>query len=269
MGCEVVGKALLYRFEVYELDTSRRELRCCGDLVPLQPQVFDLFFGIFDTKPRARGQQGRLFRYCLGRAHCSDSALTTRINAARSAIGDSGEVAAPDQDFLARAFVLSAAVREEGIRFAAPAGRAATGTPRSRSSRQPFDRRPAVHQHERRSRAGIFRRRHGGGDHYGAVALQLAVRDRAKLVVHLQGQKPMTSVSWARTRCALRARGKRPARRQSPRFAGQLIDASPAPISGRIASRGTPVMSSICRIALPRAWSRPSSRSCSSPRSSG
>ena len=47
-------------------------------------------------------------------------------------------------------------------------------------SRQALDRRPAIRQHERRSRAGVFLRRHGGGDHHGPVALSLAVRHRAQ-----------------------------------------------------------------------------------------
>ena len=38
------------------------------------------------------------------------------------------------------------------------------------ASRQAVDRGPAVPEHERRSGAGIFRRRHGRGDHHRAVA---------------------------------------------------------------------------------------------------
>jgi adenylate cyclase len=47
------------------------------------------------------------------------------------------------------------------------------------ASRQAVDRRPALPEYERRSRAGLFRGRHGGRDHHGAVAPALVIRDRA------------------------------------------------------------------------------------------
>ena len=50
--------------------------------------------------------------------------------------------------------------------------------PASRAPRQTLDRRAAVPEHVRRSGAGVFRRRHGRGHHHGAVALQVAVRNR-------------------------------------------------------------------------------------------
>ncbi len=44
-----------------------------------------------------------------------------------------------------------------------------------------------IREHERRPRAGVFRRRHGGRDHHGALARALAVRDRAQFELCLQG----------------------------------------------------------------------------------
>ena len=55
--------------------------------------------------------------------------------------------------------------------------------------RQAFDRRPAVPQHERRCRAGVFRRRHLRGHHHRPVEAVAAVRDRPQFVLHLQGQE--------------------------------------------------------------------------------
>ena len=63
---------------------------------------------------------------------------------------------------------------------------------RSAAARQAVDRGAAVPEHERRSRAGIFRRRHGRGHHHRAVALQVAVRDRPQFELHLQGHAPST-----------------------------------------------------------------------------
>ena len=51
------------------------------------------------------------------------------------------------------------------------------------------DRRPALRQHERRCRAGVFRRRHLRRHHHGSLEAVAAVRDRAQFVLHLQGQE--------------------------------------------------------------------------------
>ena len=51
---------------------------------------------------------------------------------------------------------------------------------RARLAGQALDRRFAFPEHERRSGAGIFRRRHGGGHHHRTVAFQVAVRHRAQ-----------------------------------------------------------------------------------------
>jgi adenylate cyclase len=55
-------------------------------------------------------------------------------------------------------------------------------------ARQAVHRRAAIPEHERRSRAGILRRRLGRGHHYGPVANQIAVRHRPQFELHLQGK---------------------------------------------------------------------------------
>ena len=85
---------------------------------------------------------------------------------------------------------------------------------RARPARQAVDRRAAVPEHERRSRAGIFRRRHGRGHHHRAVALQVAVRHRAQFELHLQGQGGRRQAGRPRARRALRARRQRAQGRQ-------------------------------------------------------
>ena len=52
----------------------------------------------------------------------------------------------------------------------------------------PVDRRPTLRQHERRPRAGIFRRRHLGRHYHRAVEAAAALRHRAQFVLHVQGQ---------------------------------------------------------------------------------
>jgi adenylate cyclase len=81
---------LLYSFEDFSLDTARRELRRSGTLISLQPQVFDLLEYVIRNRERVVSKDDLLAAIWKGRI-VSESTLSTRINAARSAIGDSGE----------------------------------------------------------------------------------------------------------------------------------------------------------------------------------
>ena len=79
-----------YLFEDFALDTDRRELRRGFDAISLAPQVFDLLAHLIRNRERVVSKDDLVATIWNGRA-ISDSALTTRINAARSVIGDSGE----------------------------------------------------------------------------------------------------------------------------------------------------------------------------------
>jgi adenylate cyclase len=81
---------LLYSFEDFSLDTARRELRRSGALIALQPQVFDLLEYSIRNRERVISKDDLLAAVWNGRI-VSESTLSTRINAARNAIGDSGE----------------------------------------------------------------------------------------------------------------------------------------------------------------------------------
>jgi class 3 adenylate cyclase len=81
---------LLYSFEDFSLDTARRELRRSGTLIPLQPQVFDLLEYLIRNRERVASKDDLLAAVWSGRI-VSESTLSTRINATRSAIGDTGE----------------------------------------------------------------------------------------------------------------------------------------------------------------------------------
>jgi adenylate cyclase len=80
----------LYLFEEYVLDGERRELRRGPTLIALQPQVFDLLEHLIRNRERVVSKDDLIAAIWNGRI-VSESALTTRINAARAAIGDSGE----------------------------------------------------------------------------------------------------------------------------------------------------------------------------------
>src|SRR5262245_16982818 len=91
-GCVLPWGAveLRFQFEDYVLDTDRRELRRGTELVPVAPRVFDLLDCLIRNRERVVSKDDLISAVWDGRI-VSDSALTTRINAARRAIGDSGE----------------------------------------------------------------------------------------------------------------------------------------------------------------------------------
>src|SRR3954447_15181776 len=81
---------MIYHFEDYVLDPSRRELRRGATSLLLEPQVFDLLVYLVAHRDRLVTKEELLGAVWNGR-FVSDSALNTRMNAARGAIGDSGE----------------------------------------------------------------------------------------------------------------------------------------------------------------------------------
>jgi pimeloyl-ACP methyl ester carboxylesterase/DNA-binding winged helix-turn-helix (wHTH) protein len=80
---------VLFRFRDYALDTDRHELMCRGSLVPVEPQVFDLLLYLIRNRERVVTKDDLIDSVWGGRI-VSESTLTSRINAARKAIGDSG-----------------------------------------------------------------------------------------------------------------------------------------------------------------------------------
>ena len=77
-------------FENQVLDPERRELRRAGVQIPVEPQVFDLLLYLARNCDRVVSKDDLIESVWKGRV-VSDSTLTSRINAARKAIGDSGE----------------------------------------------------------------------------------------------------------------------------------------------------------------------------------
>src|SRR5579872_1578829 len=118
-----------FLFANYVLDTNRRELRRGSEHVAIEPQVFDLLVYLVQNLDRVVSKDDLIASVWGGRI-VSDSTLTSRINAARKAIGDSGE----------RQSLIRTSARK-GVRFVgdlhnatdardgAPAGRAAFSLP--------------------------------------------------------------------------------------------------------------------------------------------
>src|ERR687886_1165277 len=80
---------MLYLFEDYVLDPDRRELRRGAVPIDLEPQVFDLLLFLIRTRDRVASRDDLLEAVWQGRI-VSESTLSSRINAARTAIGDNG-----------------------------------------------------------------------------------------------------------------------------------------------------------------------------------
>src|SRR5438105_2369773 len=76
-------------FGDHALDIDRRELSRRGEPVVLAPQVFDLLVYLVRNRDRVVAKDDLVEAVWGGRI-VSESALTTRINAVRKAIGDSG-----------------------------------------------------------------------------------------------------------------------------------------------------------------------------------
>ncbi|HMG79077.1 MAG TPA: winged helix-turn-helix domain-containing tetratricopeptide repeat protein [Xanthobacteraceae bacterium] len=77
-------------FSDHRLDTDRRELRRGSEPIAVEPQVFDLLVYLVENRDRVVSKDDLLASVWGGRI-VSDSTLTSRINAARKAVGDSGD----------------------------------------------------------------------------------------------------------------------------------------------------------------------------------
>jgi TolB-like protein len=82
--------AMRYQFEDFILDADRRELTRGSDPIAIGPQVFDLLLHLVGNRAHVVTKDELLDAVWNGRI-VSESTLTSHINAARKAIGDTGE----------------------------------------------------------------------------------------------------------------------------------------------------------------------------------
>lgn len=118
------------------LDDHLRELRRGGELVPVEPQVFDLLVYLLKNRDRVVSKDDLLGGVWGGRI-VSESTLTSRINAARRALGDSGAEQA-----------MIRTVARKGFRFVTPVsetpGRSEPANPARAGNREAVARRQEV-----------------------------------------------------------------------------------------------------------------------------
>ena len=80
---------MIYHFDGHQLDTDRYELRRGADEVPVEPQVFEVLRYLLAHRDRVV-EKAELLDQVWGTRFVTESALTTRIKAARRAVGDDG-----------------------------------------------------------------------------------------------------------------------------------------------------------------------------------
>jgi DNA-binding winged helix-turn-helix (wHTH) protein len=78
-----------YTFEDLVVDADRRELRCRGDVVHTQPQVFDVLCMLLEHHERVVTKE-ELLDEVWGDRFVTESALASRVKSIRRLLGDDG-----------------------------------------------------------------------------------------------------------------------------------------------------------------------------------
>jgi len=111
---------LPYHFEDFALDGDRRELRRGNELIPVEPQVFDLLQYLIRNRDRVVSKDDLVDAVWQGRI-VSDATLSSRVNAARNALRDSGEEQRLIRTILRRGLRFVGTVRDDdGTQASAP-----------------------------------------------------------------------------------------------------------------------------------------------------
>ena len=78
-----------FRFSNFEIDVARQELRRGTDVIPIEPQVFDLLVYLVRNRNRIVTREELIDVVWKGRA-ISEATLSSRVSAVRRVIGDNG-----------------------------------------------------------------------------------------------------------------------------------------------------------------------------------
>ncbi|WP_245744523.1 alpha/beta fold hydrolase [Lentzea fradiae] len=100
-----------YEFEDYSLDPARLELRRGGERLHVEPQVFQVLLHLVRHRDRVVPRT-ELLDSVWGDRFVSDSALASRVKAARRAVGDNGTSQRVIRTMFGRGYQLVAPVRE-------------------------------------------------------------------------------------------------------------------------------------------------------------
>jgi DNA-binding response OmpR family regulator len=78
-------RSMIYRFADYELDTQRRELRRAGQLVAIEPKVFEVLLYLLQHRERVVTKE-ELLAHCWQGTFVSDAALSRCLAKVRKAV---------------------------------------------------------------------------------------------------------------------------------------------------------------------------------------
>lgn len=191
---------MVFVFEDFSLDADRRELRRKGNLLPLEPQVFDLLLYLVQNRDRVVSKDDVLAAVWDGRL-VSESTLTSRMNSVRSANGDTGEQQRLVRTIPRKGFRFVGDVREELI------GMTNAPTISARAAARPPDK-PSIAVLPFTNMSGDTEQEYfSDGDHNRPLAPALVLRDRPQLHLCLQRKSSRREAGRARARRALRAGG--------------------------------------------------------------
>ena len=113
-------------FGDYSLDVDRRELRSSSALIAMEPQVFDLLVYLVQNRDRVVSKDDLIAAVWHGRI-VSESTLTSRINAVRKAVGDTGEQQALIRTIARKGFRFVGAISDQLEPGSAPTATTALG----------------------------------------------------------------------------------------------------------------------------------------------
>lgn len=82
-------RGMIYRFDAFELDLAKCELRAEGQVRPVEPQVFALLALLVGNRERLVSRDEIVEKVWDGRV-VSDAAIASRVKSARQALGDDG-----------------------------------------------------------------------------------------------------------------------------------------------------------------------------------
>jgi DNA-binding winged helix-turn-helix (wHTH) protein/predicted ATPase len=114
---------VIYAFEAFELDLNAYVLRRRGEVVPLEPQVFDVLCHLVEHRDRVVPKT-ELLDHVWGTRYVTESALTTRIKEVRRALGDDGRSQRLIRTATGRGYQFTGAVATSTITTTSTAGEA-------------------------------------------------------------------------------------------------------------------------------------------------
>ena len=137
-----MGKHMQFHFSGHVLDVDLRELTRGGENIAVEPQVFDLLTYLVENRDRVVSKDDLIETIWNGRI-VSESTLTSRINAVRTAVGDTGKNQAVIRTIPRKGFRFVGDVSDAGSALALPSvtsgALAPQGTPRSEAYRPSTD----------------------------------------------------------------------------------------------------------------------------------